>query len=149
MCGRRQWPQRFPIARCRERLAPIATRKLRTEFGWNADVSLTTRRARAITLTWAPLAMGVNTMNRSLHLLINVSLAAATGCLTTYALLYMSAPATRGVPTPTIAFVATGGAPTSPAGPPVGVAIPYSDGAEQPTVIVSYRDVSPAPLRRS
>ena len=53
----------------------------------------------------------------------------------------MSAPATRGVPTPTIALVATGGAPTYPAGPPVGVAIPYSDGAEQPTVIVSYRDV--------
>ena len=141
MCGRRQWPQRFPIDRCRERLAAIATRKLLTEFGWNADVSLTTRRARAITLTWPPLAMSVNTMNRSLHLLINVSLAAATGCLSAYALLYMSAPATRGAgSTPTIALVATGGAPTSPAAPPVGVAMPYSDGAERPTVIVSYRD---------
>jgi hypothetical protein len=47
-------------------------------------------------------------MNRTLHLLIELALAAAVGCLSAYAFLYMlHAPATGRVSTSTIALVAT------------------------------------------
>ena len=79
-------------------------------------------------------------MNRSLHPLIALALAAAVGCVSAYAFLYMHGPATGRVPTPTIALVATAGAPLPPSAPPAGAAISYPPGGEQPAAIVSYRD---------
>ena len=79
-------------------------------------------------------------MNRLLHLLIELALAAAVGCLSAYAFLYMHASATDRVSTSTIALVATAGAPLPLSVPPAGVAISYPPGGEQPAVIVSYRD---------
>ena len=79
-------------------------------------------------------------MNRSLHLLIELALAAAVGCLSAYAFLYMHACATGRVSTSTIALVPTAGAPLPLSVPPAGAAISYPPGGEQPAVIVSYRD---------
>jgi serine protease DegQ len=79
-------------------------------------------------------------MNRSLHLLFEIAVAAAVGCLSAYAFLYANASPPGTVSTSTIALVATAGGTVSTAETPTGVATSYPADGERPVVIVGYRD---------
>jgi S1-C subfamily serine protease len=79
-------------------------------------------------------------MNRTLHLLIGIAVAAAVGALSAYAFLYTNASPPGSVSMPRIALVAAAGGPGPRSRTPTGVPISYPAGGERPAGIVSYRD---------
>src|SRR4030095_2876456 len=112
------WAFRRDLSRSCNRWACLGI----AQSGWNSDGSLTTRRRPAVTL--AP-TKSRDTMNRPLHLLIELAAAAAVGCFSAYAFLS----AHTGVPgpfsAPAAGLLATAGRAVSSPAPGVDAAVSY------------------------
>jgi serine protease DegS len=79
-------------------------------------------------------------MNRPLHVLIEVAVAAAAGRFTAYPVLSTHTGAPHRVSAPTAALLATGGRAASSPAPSIDAAVSYPAGGDHPGVVVSYRD---------
>jgi len=79
-------------------------------------------------------------MHRWLSRLLGLALAAGAGCVAAYAFLYLHGEPSRGAPTLPAGLVATRGAALLPSLTPTGIPAADPATAEQPRLILSYRD---------
>jgi serine protease DegQ len=79
-------------------------------------------------------------MNRPLHVLIQIAVAAAVGCFSAYAFVTMHASGPGREPASTIALIPTGTASVSSPAPGAGAAASYPAPPERAVAIASYRD---------